>query len=83
MTKIHNIELNSRPCGFEFYTDLLHPDKVEYPYVSILTLTCTKGKYSGEVIEAWYDTRNGIVLHAEVYTQFKGDKAKYRLTDEA
>lgn len=40
-------------------------------------LTCTKGKFDGEVIDIWYDYHSGIVSKVEVSCQFAGQVAKF------
>lgn len=35
-------------------------------------LTCTKGKFSGEVIDIYWDYKTGLVHTVDYSTQFKG-----------
>ena len=41
-------------------------------------LTCTKGKYSGEVIDLYYDYYTGEVSNIEYSTQFKGQLPTFK-----
>ena len=42
-------------------------------------LTCTKGKYSGEVIDIYYFYETGKVTSALVSTQFKGQEPMFNI----
>lgn len=42
-----HLEAIAAKSGFELYSDFRHP---EYPTRRLATLTCIKGKYSGELI---------------------------------
>jgi len=41
-------------------------------------LTCTKGKYSGEVIDIYWDYKTGKVDNIEYSTQFKGQEPTFK-----
>lgn len=41
-------------------------------------LTCTKGKYDGEVIDIYYNYYTGEVNRTEISTQFKGQTATFQ-----
>ena len=77
MKTVSQLESQAIKVGFEFYSDLLHPDKIEYPNRSELTLVCIKGKHSGEVIEIHYDVRNGPILSTNVYCQFPNQQPTF------
>lgn len=42
-------------------------------------LTCTKGKFNGEVIDIYYNWNSGEVSQVEHSTQFKGQEPLFRL----
>lgn len=45
-------------------------------------LTCTKGKYSGEVIDIYSDYQSGNVSKIEYSTQFKGQDPTFKFSDD-
>lgn len=45
-------------------------------------LTCTKGKYSGEVIDLYYSFDTGNVSKVEYSTQFTGQVPQFKFTDQ-
>lgn len=57
--------------GFESYGNFNEGD------VQHEILTCTKGKYSGEVIDIYYNFYSGSVSKVEISTQFKGQEPKF------
>lgn len=41
------------------------------------TYTCTKGKYSGDVIDVYYNYNTGQIHHKEVCSQFVGHSSVF------
>ena len=41
-------------------------------------LSCTKGKYSGEVIDIYWDYKTGLVHTVDYSTQFKGQDPTFK-----
>lgn len=78
MKNVKNIERKALAAGFEHYSDFAHPDKIEFPNVNILTLTATKGSYNGDVLDVWYNYRNGEIINISIYSQFPNQKAKFK-----
>lgn len=72
-----SLEMKAIKAGFESYSDVSHPDRVEFQNVNISTLTCKKGKYNGEVVEIWYNYYTGVVVYSSVYSQFKDESPKF------
>jgi hypothetical protein len=64
--------------GFQQYSDFAHPDKYEYPNINIITFTCTKDIFNGEVIDIWYNYFTGAVLKVDTYSQFNNEAAKFK-----
>lgn len=67
MTTINRIDPFLIALGFDFYSDFSHHENTDE---RVTILTCTKGKYSGDVVEITYKN-SGIVVKTEVYSQFK------------
>jgi hypothetical protein len=58
-------------AGFEIYGSFNEGEQHEI-------LTCTKGKYSGEVIDIYYNWLSGQVSKVEYSTQFKGQEPTFK-----
>lgn len=75
MPNINQLTAISAKAGFTWYgcyfTDLWGANQHE-------THTCTKGKYSGEVIDIYYDMLSGDVKRIEYSTQFKGQEPTFK-----
>jgi len=41
-------------------------------------LTCTKGKFDGEVLDIYWDYKTGVVHTVDYSSQFKGQIPKFR-----
>lgn len=41
-------------------------------------LTCTKGKYDGEVLDIYWDYNTGLVHTVDYSTQFKGQQPTFK-----
>ena len=78
---IQNLIQKANQNNFQDYLDCPHPDKTEYSNVNCLIMTCNKGKYDGEVIDALYDYTTGKIISLSVYSQFNGVQSKFKLTN--
>lgn len=72
---LSHLEAVAAKSGFELYSDFRNR---EYPTRRTATLTCTKGKYSGEVLDIQYMDSTGIVMDVVYSTQFKGQEPKFK-----
>lgn len=74
MTNINQLITTASKAGFNcygcYFTDLWGANQHE-------VLTCTKGKYSGEVIDIYYCMLSGNVTKIEYSTQFKGQEPAF------
>lgn len=74
MTNVNQLTALANKSGFEWYgcyaTDLWGANQHE-------VWTCTKGKYSGEVLDIYYDMLSGDVNHTEVASQFPANHPHY------
>lgn len=61
-------------AGFEQYGSF---NEVELQHE---ILTCTRGDYSGEVIDIYYDWESGRLNRIEYSAQFKGQEPKFRFS---
>jgi hypothetical protein len=77
---IQNLFKKANQNNFQDYLNCPHPDRVEYPNINCLIMTCNKGIYDGEVIDALYDYTTGIIISVSVYSQFNGVESKFNLT---
>ena len=75
MKTIAHLDAVAAKSGFESYSDFRHEDT---PQWRVETLTCTKGKYSGEVLDITYEDNTGIVVDVKYSTQFKGQKPTFK-----
>lgn len=69
--KINSIITTANKNGFESYGSFNEGDEQHE------ILTCTKGKYDGEVIDIYYDFNTGEVFRSEVSTQFANQIPTY------
>ena len=60
-------------AGFEFYGSFAEGE------LQHEILTCTKGRYNGEVLDIYYDYKKGDVHVVEVTSQFKGQEPKFKI----
>jgi hypothetical protein len=65
--------------NFQEYLDCPHPNKYEYPNINCLIMTCTSGKYDGEVLEANWNYNTGEIVSFNIYSQFKGNTAEFKI----
>jgi hypothetical protein len=65
--------------NFEEQVNCPHPDKVEYPNINCLIMTCMYGMYDGEVVEANWNYNTGEVVSFSIYSQFKGSNAEFKI----
>lgn len=72
MRTLAQLETQAVAAGFESYSDFAHEEQGQ----RVSTLTCTKGKYSGEVIDIIYDYKG--VISIDHSTQFKDQRAFFR-----
>jgi len=79
--KIQNLIKKANQNNFQDYSDCPHPDRVEYPNINCLIMTCNKGDYDGEVIDVLYNYTTGIIISASVYSQFYGVQSKFKLNN--
>lgn len=77
--KIQNLISEATKSNFEEYLDCPHPDKYEYPNINCLIMTCMKGIYDGEVVEANWNHKTGEVVSYQIYSQFKGVSASFKI----
>lgn len=70
---INTLSAKAEKAGFELY--LSNYNRAESITHDIYT--ATKGKYSGEVIDLYYDN-SGEVFQIDYTTQYKGQAAKFR-----
>jgi len=75
MKTISHLDAIAAKSGFESYFDSRHQD---VPAWRVETLTCTKGKYSGEVIDITYEDHTGIIVDVVYSTQFKGQEPTFK-----
>jgi len=68
MTTINQLIALATKNGFESYGSFNEGDSQHE------ILTCTKGKFSGEVIDLYYDYSSGNVVKVEYSTQFRLDQ---------
>ena len=64
----------ARKAGFEDYASFNEGLQHEI-------LTCTKGKYSGEVLDIYWDYKTGKVHTIDYSTQFKNQSPTFRFAD--
>lgn len=64
-TKIQDLLNVAAKAGFETYGSFNEGLQHEI-------LTCTKGKYDGEVLDIWWNYKTGLVHTVDYSTQFKG-----------
>ena len=77
---IQNLIKKANQNNFQDYSDCPHADRVEYPNINCLIMTCNKGDYYGEVIDVLYDYTTGKIISLSVYSQFNGVQSKFNLT---
>jgi hypothetical protein len=79
MKKLHiqNLIKLAEQNNFQDYLDCPHPDRVEYPNINCLIMTCIEGNYDGEVIDALYNYITGEIVSISVYSQFVGVQSKF------
>jgi hypothetical protein len=77
--KLQNLIKTANQNNFQDYLDCPHPNKIEYPNINCLIMTCIKGDYDGEVIDALYNYTTGEIVSLSVYSQFKGVECKFKL----
>ena len=78
---IQNLITTANQNNFQDYLDCPHPDRTEYPNINCLIMTCTKGDYDGEVIDALYNYTTGKIVSISVYSQFFGVESKFKLNN--
>lgn len=64
-SKIQDLLNVAAKSGFELYGSFNEGLQHEI-------LTCTKGKYNGEVLDIYWDYKTGLVHTVDYSTQFKG-----------
>jgi hypothetical protein len=77
--KIQNLISVASKNNFQEYLDCPHPNKFEFPNINCLIMTCTNGKYDGEVVEANWNYKTGKVVSYQIYSQFKGVSASFQI----
>lgn len=60
--------------GFELYGSFNEDSAGDEIKVQHDTYTCNKGKFSGDVIDVYYNYHTGQVHHKEVCSQFTGSQ---------
>ena len=71
-TKIQTLLNSAHKFGFEQYGSF-NEGELQHDI-----LTCTKGKFDGEVIDIYYNYKNGLVNKIEYSTQFIGQEANFK-----
>lgn len=71
MQTIQSIINQAIKAGFEVYGSFNEGLQHEI-------LTCTKGEYSGEVIDLYWDYKTGKVHTIDYSSQFKGQSPKFK-----
>ena len=74
MTTINSLIATATKAGFESYGSF-NEGELQHDI-----LTCTKGKYSGEVIDLYYFYSNGFINEIQYSTQFHGQPSTFRFT---
>jgi hypothetical protein len=74
---VQNLMKVAEQNNFENYLDCPHPDKVEYPNINCLIMTCMNGDYDGEVIDALYNYTTGEIVSVSVYSHFPNVESKF------
>ena len=74
---VQNLMKVAEQNKFENYLDCPHPDKIEYPNINCLIMTCMNGDYDGEVIDALYNYTTGEIVTLSVYSNFPNVKSKF------
>ena len=77
--KIQNLISVASKNNFEEYLDCPHPNKFEFPNINCLIMTCMNGDFDGEVVEANWNYKTGEVISFNIYSQFKGNAAKFKI----
>lgn len=72
MTTINDLLKTASKNGFQEYLDVREENHQH------LILTCTKGKYDGEVIDILYKYENGQVFQIDHSSQFPNQKPVFR-----
>lgn len=73
MNQINSLIQIASKAGFDSYGNFNEGEDGQHEI-----LTCTKGKYSGEVVDIWYDYNTGITSKVEVSCQFPGQVAQFK-----
>lgn len=69
---INHLHTQANKAGFETYGSF-NEGRLQHDI-----LTCTNGKYDGEVIDIYYDPSNGSVSKVSHSAQFKSQEAKFK-----
>ena len=77
--KIQNLISVATKNNFEEYLDCPHHDKVEYPNINCLIMTCVHGDYDGEIIDALWNFTTGEIISLNVYHQRNGHISKFKI----
>jgi len=72
MANINDFIATAAKSGFESYGSFNEGD------LQHDILTCTKGKYDGEVIDLYYNYHTGEVSNIEYSSQFKGQQPAFK-----
>lgn len=78
MKSINHLDAIAAKAGFQSYSDFAHEDIKGW---RVETLTCIKGKYSGEVLDITYEDNTGIIVDVVYSTQFKGQEPTFKFSD--
>jgi hypothetical protein len=71
MKNVNQLIATAAKSGFEVYGSF-NEGELQHEI-----LTCTKGKFDGEVIDLYYDYNTGDVAKVEYSTQFKGQQPTF------
>ena len=73
---INSLSAFIEKLGFKLYGSFNETEPSEVPIQHDI-YTCIKGKYSGDVIDVYYNYNTGQIHHKEVSSQFKGSEPMF------
>jgi len=73
MSAVSQLISKAERAGFQSYGSFNEGDDVQHDI-----LTCTHGKFSGEVIDIYYDFYSGDVSKVEISSQFVGQQSSFK-----
>jgi hypothetical protein len=68
---INSLDKFLTDLGFELYLTVPEDTFKDEEKLDHSTYTCISGKYSGDVVDVWYNPQSGRVSHKEAASQFK------------